>query len=292
MKRITPLSLLALLALLCSCQAQAQRREFKEQITREFTLTSDPASSVLAVYNIDGGVRVQGYSGSKVVLEITRIIRADDAQTLELGKKEAVPGFTQRHDSIVAYMAGPYDSRPRNRRGDNGRRNYEGPDYHFTFDYVVKVPARMSLHISTINNGAVNIEDVSGRLEARNINGAVTLKNVRGTTEVGTINGDVQASYLSSPAGSCSYSTINGDITVTYPQDVAADVHFKSMHGELLTDFPNVENLPVQVVQNKQGTTGGTKYKLSKGTAVRLGRGGNEFRFETLNGDVTIKRRP
>ncbi|MCB2410143.1 DUF4097 family beta strand repeat-containing protein [Hymenobacter lucidus] len=288
MKRITPLSLLTLLVLLSSCQAKAQSREFKEQITREFTLTSDPGRSVLAIYNIDGGVRVQGYSGNKVVLEITRIIRADDAQTLELGKKEAVLGFTQRNDSIVAYLAGPFDARPRNHRNQNHR----DIEYHYSFDYVVKVPAQMSLVVSTINNGAVTVEDVSGRLKAHNINGAVTLKNVQGITDARTINGDVEAAYLSSPAGNCSYSTINGDIKVTYPADVAADVHFKSMHGELLTDFPNVESLPVQVVQNKQSTTGGTKYKLSKGTAVRLGKGGNDFRFETLNGDVTIKRKP
>ncbi|MCB2376819.1 hypothetical protein LGH70_04460 [Hymenobacter sp. BT635] len=288
MKRIIHPGLIALLVLLSSCQAQAQKREFKEEIKRELTLTGEPGRSTLAIYNIDGPVRVQGYSGSKVVLEVTRTIRADNEADLELGKKEAVLGILQRNDSIVAYMAGPYDSRPRNNRGDNNRRI----EYHFTFDYVVKVPAQMNLAVSTINNGDVLVQDMSGLLKARNINGAVTLRNVKGATEAGTINGNVEASYLTSPTGSCSYSTINGNITVTYPADVAADVHFKSMHGELLTDFPNVESLPVQVVQNKQSTTGGTKYKLSKGTAVRLGKGGNGFRFETLNGDVTIKRRP
>ncbi|TGE24569.1 hypothetical protein E5K00_04975 [Hymenobacter aquaticus] len=283
-------SLITLLVLLSSCQAQAQKREFKEEIRREFTLTADPGRSTLAIYNIDGPVRVQGTTGNKVVLEVTRIIRADTEADLALGKQEAVLGAYQRNDSVVAYLAGPYDSRPGfNRNRNSSRRDI---DYHFTFEYVVKVPARMHLTVSTINNGAVLVQDVSGPLKARNINGAVTLRNVKGATEVGTINGNVVAEYGSSPTGKCSYSTINGDILVTYPADVAADVHFKSMHGELLTDFPNVENLPVQVVQNKTSTTAGTTYKLSKGTAVRLGKGGNDFRFETLNGDVTIKRRP
>jgi hypothetical protein len=290
MKLTTHPCLVLLLVLLSSCHAQAQKREFKEETRREFTLTSDPGRSVLAIYNIDGPVSVQGTSGNKVVVEVTRLIRADDEQTLEQGKKEAYLGFTQRNDSIVAYMAGPFDSRPRNRRGDGG--HHEDIDYHYTFSYVVKVPTQMNLHISTINNGSVLIQDVSGKLKALNINGAVTLKNVRGTTEARTINGDVEATYLASPTGSCSYSTINGDIRATFPADVAADVHFKSMHGELYTDFPNVQTLPVQVVQNKESTTGSTKYKLSKGTAVRLGKGGNDFRFETLNGDVTIKRKP
>ncbi|UOQ70691.1 DUF4097 family beta strand repeat-containing protein [Hymenobacter cellulosilyticus] len=282
-------SLLVLLVLLSSCQAKAQKREFREQVSREFTLTADPGRSVLAVYNIDGPVSVQGTSGNQVVVEVTRLIRADNEADLEQGKKEAVPGFLQRNDSIVAYMAGPYDSRPRR----NGRHfNHDDIKYSYTFEYVIKAPSPMRLNVSTINNGAVVVQDVSGPLQARNINGPVTLKNVQGPTDAGTINGNVEATYARSPAGSCRYSTINGDIKVTYPADVAADVRFKSMHGELYTDFPNVENLPVQVVQNKESSTGGTRYKLSKGTAVRLGKGGNDFRFETLNGDVTIKRRP
>ncbi|TGE20012.1 DUF4097 family beta strand repeat-containing protein [Hymenobacter elongatus] len=289
MKRFTIPGLIGVLALLCSCRLQAQNH-FKEQISKEFTLTADPSRSTLALYNINGTVRVRGYTGTKVVLEVTKTIRAQSAQQLELGKKEAFLGFTQRHDSIVAYMQGPFDSRPGNRRGD--QRHHRHTDYDYTFDYVVKVPAQMNLHISTVNNGAVVIQDVSGSLKALNINGAVTLKNVRGTTEARTINGNVEASYLASPAGASSYSTINGDITVTYPADVSADVHFKSMHGELLTDFPEVAALPVQAIQNKQTTTSGTKYKLSKDTAVRLGKGGPDFRFETLNGDVTIKQQP
>ncbi|TGE28789.1 DUF4097 family beta strand repeat-containing protein [Hymenobacter metallicola] len=282
-------SLIALLVLLSSCQATAQNREFKEQISKEFTLTGAADRSVLAIYNIDGNVSVQGTTGNKVVVEVTRIIRADDEQTLEQGKKEAVLGLYQRNDSVVAYMAGPFDTRPRR----NGRNiNHRDIDYHYTFHYVVKVPNQMNLDVSTINNGAVTVREVSGKLRAHNINGAVTLTNVQGTTDARTINGPLEASYLSSPPGPCTYSTINGDIKVTYPSDLGADVRFKSMHGELLTDFPNVESLPVQVVQNKESTTGGTKYKLSKGTAVRLGKGGHDFRFETLNGDVTIKRKP
>jgi hypothetical protein len=62
------------------------------------------------------------------------------------------------------------------------------------------------------------------------------------------------------------------------------------MPGELYTDFPNTEVLPAQVTRNRQGQGDGTVYKLSKDTAVRIGKGGPDFRFETLNGDVTITR--
>ncbi|OUJ72320.1 DUF4097 family beta strand repeat-containing protein [Hymenobacter crusticola] len=279
--------LTGLLVLLSSCQAQAQGREATEKISKEFTIASDASRNVLALYNIDGAVTVQGYDGNKVVIEATKIISADDPQTLELGKKEAQLGFLQRGDSIVAYTAAPYDSRPHNGRGN---WNHKEIDYHYTFNYVVKVPRQLNLHVSTVNNGKLTIQDVTGKLEAYNVNGAIALTNVRGTTKAHTVNGNVEASYVASPNGASSYHTINGQIIVSYPKDVSADVHFKSMHGELFTDFPNVETLPAQVTQNKQNSGNGTRYKLNKDTAMRLGKGGKDFRFETLNGDVTIKQ--
>ncbi|GGF22674.1 DUF4097 family beta strand repeat-containing protein [Hymenobacter cavernae] len=279
--------LTGILTLLSSCYALAQNRESTEKVSKEFTVATAATRNVLALYNIDGAVTVQGYDGNKVVLEVTKIIRADDAQTLELGKKEAQLGFEQRGDSIIAYTASPYDSRPHNERGN---RNHKEIDYHYTFNYVVKVPRQLNLHISTVNNGKVAIQDVSGKLEAYNVNGAIALTNVRGTTKAHTVNGNVEASYVGTPDGASSYHTINGQIIVSYPKDASADVHFKSMHGELFTDFPNVEALPVQVTQNKQNSGNGTRYKLNKDTAMRLGKGGKDFRFETLNGDVTIKQ--
>lgn len=288
MKRSTIPSLIGLLVLLSSCQLWAQSREDSEKINKEFTLTSAANTSTLAVYNIFGPVRVQGYNGDKVIIEATKIIKADDAQALEQGKKEAKLGFEQRGDSVIVFIAAPYDSRPRR----NQNINSDDRDYSVRFDFVVKVPTQMNVHLSTVNDGEVVVQDVGGTLRAYNVNGPISLKNVKGTTKARTVNGNVEATYVASPSEASSYNTINGDIKVTYPADVAADVHFKSMHGELYTDFPEVESLPVQVSQNKQSTGNGTKYKLTKDTVVRLGKGGKDFRFETLNGNVTIKQQP
>ena len=183
--------LTGLLVLLSSCQAQAQDRQATEKISKEFTVSTDASRNVLALYNIDGAVTVQGYDGNKVVIEATKIIRADDPQTVELGKKEAQLGFLQRGDSIIAYTASPYDSRPHNGRRDG---NHKEIDYHYTFNYVVKVPRQLNLRVSTVNNGKVTIQDVGGKLEAYNVNGAIALTGVRGTTKARTVNGNVEAS--------------------------------------------------------------------------------------------------
>jgi hypothetical protein len=286
MKAVTSLSLILLTLWLPSRPASAQDRESKEKITREFTISGDAGRQVLAVYNIFGSVSVQGYGGSKVLLEATKTIRADDAATLETGRKEAQLGFTQRGDSVLVYLTGPQDSRPRRNHG----WNHHDIDYHYKFDFTLKVPYAMNLHISTVNGGEIKVEDVTGTLQANNVNGAISIKNAKGTTRAHTVNGDVDVTYAANPPGPSSYKTINGHIVVAYPKDMAADVHFKSMHGELYTDFPQAEILPNLITQNQQRDGGSTKYKLSKGMAVRLGKGGNDLRFETLNGDVTIKQ--
>lgn len=287
MKRSIIPGLIGLLVPLCSCQLWAQKQEATEKISKEFTLTTDAGRNTLALYNIDGSITVQGYNGSKVLVEATKTIRADNAATLELGKKEVQLDFLQRNDSVVVYTKAPYDSRP-NRNNRNG--DHKELDYRYSFDYVVKVPYQMNLHVSTINNGTVLVQDVTGTMKAYNINGAVTLRNIKGTTTARTINGNLEASYAANPPGSSSYHTINGQIKVTYPPDLSADVHFKTMHGELYTDFPDVEQLPLQVTQKKQNAGSGTQYKLNRDAVVRVGKGGKDFRFETINGDVTIKQ--
>ncbi|RTQ45819.1 hypothetical protein EJV47_23590 [Hymenobacter gummosus] len=293
MKPQTILALLSLLLWLPSCSLQAQDRSSTDKITRSFTIAGDVSRATLALYNVNGSVTVQGYSGKTVQVEISRTVKAPSAELLAQGLKEAQPGFEQRGDSVLLYVAGPYDSRPnqqnRNNRFQDNWKN-DGPRYSFTFDYVVKVPAGMEVRASTVNGGKMLLEDVTGPLQARNVNGGVVVRNAREVTVARTVNGDVEVSYAATPTKAASYHTINGNITVSYPANVSADLYFKSMHGELYTDFPKAEVMPARVTQNQQRQGEGTKYKLSKETAVRLGQGGTDFRFETLNGNVTIKQ--
>ncbi|ALW83779.1 hypothetical protein AUC43_00845 [Hymenobacter sedentarius] len=281
-------SLSALLLLLSSTGCWAQSKEAKEQISKEFTLTADAGRSTLALYNINGSVTVQGYAGNKVLVEATKTIRADDAAALEQGRKEAQLGFQQHGDSVVVYLSGPFDSRPHT--NDHRSWNHKDIDYRYNYDFVVKVPYQLNLHVSTVNNGAVLVQDVTGPLHVGNVNGSITLKNVKGTTWAHTVNGNVDATYAANPPGASSYHTINGQIRVHYPANLGADMHFKSMHGEFYTDFANAEVLPVQVTKNQEGRGGGTVYKLTKETAVRIGKGGPDLRFETINGDVTVSK--
>jgi DUF4097 and DUF4098 domain-containing protein YvlB len=280
---------LFLAGLVLSCaSAFAQTQEFKDHISKEFTLSKDAGSSTLAIYNISGFIKVEGYSGTKVVLEIDRSITAKTAELLEQGKREFRLEFDQNADSVIAYIAEPHDSRPN--RNWNDRNNNRRIEYKYDLDFTVKVPYSMNLHVSTINAGDVTVKDVSGSLSAHNINGGITLTNIKGATDAHTINGNVEANYLTSPPEKSKYYTLNGDIKISYPANLSADLTFKSFQGEFYTDFPNAELLPVKAIKTQEKKGDGTVYKLNKDTSIRIGNGGKILRFETFNGNVYIKK--
>lgn len=259
--------------------------EYREHLNKEFTLTKDASVSTLFIYNISGFIRVEGYSGTKVLLEMDKTISADDEKLLEEGKKEFTLAFDNRSDSIIAYISSPLDSRPRKNRYQNNEIEYE-----FNVDFTVKVPYGMNLNISTINNGNVAVNNVSGQLNVNNVNEGIEIKNAKSKTNAHTVNGDVSVSYLVNPPDESSYYTINGDINVRYQPDLSADLQFKSMNGEMFTDFPSVQLLPAAVNKAGEKKGSGIIYKLTSTTSVRFGKGGKIFRFETINGNVYIRK--
>lgn len=283
----TLLPVLAGLALSCAHSA-AQGPEFSERIHKEFTVAAGGSASTLVIYNINGFIKVEGTAGDRVTLDVDKRLTADDKAELDRAKQEFKLAFEQKGDTIVAYIAEPFDSRPnRNNWRDRDDRRIE---YDFTLDFTVKVPRAMNLHVSTVNRGNVEVKDVAGAMKVRNVNGAIALTNARGRTDAHTINGNVEANYLAAPPEKSSYYTLNGDIKVTYPASLSADLQFKTFQGEFYTDFPQIETLPAQVTKNQEKRGEKTVYKLDKTTAIRIGNGGRTLRFETFNGNVYIKK--
>lgn len=288
MKKVI-VTLLMGIGIVCA-SAKADTKEFKEHLTKEFTVTKDGSGGILFVYNISGFIKVEGYDGNKVLLEIDKTIKAENDQLLETGKKEFRLGFDQRNDTVMAYIADPFDSRPHRNWQYNDTRRDRDIEYNYNVDFTVKVPFGMNLHISTVNEGIVTVNNVGGALHVSNVNGAISIKNAKGKTYAHTVNGDVTVTYLVNPADESSYNTINGTIRVNYQPGLSADLQFKSMNGEFFTDFPDATSLPPTVNKTLDKKSGGSVYKLNSSTSVRFGKGGRIFRFETLNGNIYIKK--
>jgi hypothetical protein len=276
------------LALLClGGFSGANAQEFKEHIQKEFPVSA-AATGRLAIYNLNGPIKVEGYAGDKVIVAIDKVITADDSDRLNMGKAEFRLGFDQHGDSITVYIAEPIDTRPHKwERWEGNNRNIE---YDFQLSFVVRVPYAMNLLVSTVNRGDIVVQDVAGALDVNNVNGPITIKNARGATRARTINGDLTVNYLDMPATPSDYYTLNGTLSVTYPANMSGICQFKSMNGSFYTDFPNVEILPAQVTKNQEQTGSGLMYKLNIAKRIKIGGGGKLFKFETMNGDIYIKK--
>lgn len=283
MKRIVLSCLVGLT--LCCAKPQEKSGEFKEHISKEFTVK---ANSTFALYNINGHIKIEGYDGNKVIIEVDKTISGQTEAIVNEGKKEFKLDFEQKADTLIAYISEPWDSRPnRNQERYNDHKKIE---YHYNMDFVVKIPKSLNLHASTVNGGNVEIKNVEGILEISNVNGKINIENAKNTSQVHTVNGEITVNYLNNPTDASSYKTINGDIKITFKKDLAADLSFKSMHGEFYTDFENIEKLANEVQQNTQKRGNGISFKIDNRTAIRIGNGGKKIKFETLNGNVYIKK--
>lgn len=269
--------------------ASAQRQEYKQHISKEFSFDKG-VNGVLALYNLNGPINVEGYSGDKVLVEIDELISADDLETLETGKREFKLGFDQTTDTIQVYIAEPFDSRPHRWENGWGWRNDRRIEYGYKLAFTVKVPFSISLELSTVNEGDIKVRDVTGSLRVNNVNGPISIKNAKGATRARTINGDVTVNYLDLPPSESEYYTLNGTLSVTYPAALSATLQFKSMNGAFYTDFPNWEVLPVRVTKNVEKSGATTIYKLNIDKQVQIGNGGKLFKFETMNGNIYIKK--
>ncbi len=273
------------LGIICSV-VKANAEEYKEHLNKEFVV-KDGTNNTLFIYNISGFIKVEGYSGNKVILDMDETISGDNKDIVDAGRKEFKLGFEQKSDSIIAYIAEPYDTRPHRNRHYNSDRDVE---YDSNVDFTVKVPYGTNLNISTVTDGQITVNNVTGNLHINNVNGAISVTNAKGVTFAHTVNGDVSVTYASNPSGESSYYTISGNINVSYKPDLSADLQFKSMNGEFFTDFPDAQLLPASVSKTQEKKSGGLVYKLHSTMAVRFGKGGRVFKFETLNGNVYIKK--
>ncbi len=271
--------------------AKAQKEEFKENIKKELSFSGDATDRTLVVRNINGSISVEGYEGTTVMLEVERIIRARSSKQLALGKSEITLETLVEGDEIVARVKGPCI----NWGGHEGFRfqncNCDREfGYDFTFNFKVKIPYSTNLSVNTINDGEVQIRNTRGSfIKAGNINGGIDLENVTGQTEVNAINGEVNISYAANPTGPSTYYSLNGDITITYQRNLSAAIAFKSMNGELFTDF-DIAKQYARTSKTESAKGDRPKYKFESRPIVQIGKGELAHDFETLNGNVIIKK--
>jgi DUF4097 and DUF4098 domain-containing protein YvlB len=280
------LLLLLLAGVTLAVQAQSQ----KETIKKTGSFQGAAANRVLSVENIQGDVVVEAYNGDQVVLEAGKTITAKDQADVVQGMRDLQVKMVEAGDSIYVYLEAPFIHRKKGRdRSFNVDR--DDHDYRYQVNMTLKVPAKIKLLVSTVNDGEVRVSQVQGPIKARNVNGPIALSGVSGPTDAHTVNGEINVSYNTDSPPASTFRTINGTVNVSYPGKLNGNLSFKTMHGEFITDLENLVLQPVKVVRNTNKQGAQTIYKIEKGQSYKAGKGGAELRFETLNGNIYLKKK-
>jgi hypothetical protein len=236
---------------------------------------------VVVVKNVFGSIRVTAHDRDRVEMRATETVRGDLRADIERAREE-VRLATEQESGRVAF-------RVRHRDGDAGCAC--GPrfdDYRVEYDIELTVPREAAVELSTVNDGAVTVEGVAGDFTLRNVNGAVRLTNAAGSGSITTVNGKIEATFDRAPAAATSFKTVNGELDVTFPEELAADLAFATMNGDVFTDF-DVEAVSASAPEtsNRRGTL---VMRTRRDSTFRVGDGGPRHSFDTLNGDVYVRK--
>ena len=272
---------------------QAQRRASRYQVVDESTITrtlsfAAGGGRILDVRNINGSIHVEATSDVNVQMSIRKVIRAETPDDLAAAQRDVRLDF---RDGAARVEATVTDRRGHvcGERNDDGGRRWDRVYYDVKFDFTIRVPRDVRLRLCTINGGDVIVNGTQGDFDVTNVNGLIEMNRVAGSGSAHTVNGRVSVTFTANPKDVTSFKTVNGNVDVTFVDGLSADFAMKTMNGGLFTDFES-QPLPGKVSASGERRNGRFVYRANEFTRVRVGGGGPEITFETLNGNVRARR--
>ncbi len=268
--------------LACAAMAYAADLEEKEIVRRTF-----PATTRLEIDNVNGFVHVTGHNGSEIQMVAEKTIQAESQERMDAAKREVKLDTTQSGDTLTLYVDGPFRCHCDDGRFSVHEHSHRG--YRVIYDFEVKVPAATALRLGTVNGGEVRVENTTGDFDVSNVNGSIEMREVAGSGPVHTVNGKIAVTFSRNPAKASSFKTVNGSIETSFQPNLSADVQVKTFNGKAYTDFTGTAlPRPTPVSERRDGRF---VYRTNDFTGIRMGNGGPELKFDTLNGSIRIINR-
>jgi hypothetical protein len=224
------------------------------------------AGKLIEIKGINGGIRAVAANGNEVRVQATKNARRSDPDSVTFEVVPHADGITIC--AIYPARRGTNECRP----GEGGRMNVENNDVKV--EWVVQVPRGVNFVARTIN-GSIEASGLPASVNAVTVNGPINISTA-GIARATSVNGDIEVSLGRADwSQGLRFSTTNGEITITLPGDLNAEVTASTVNGDIDTEFP------LQV----RGRFGP---KRISGT---IGSGGRTLSLNTVNGDITIRRR-
>ncbi|MBD2769853.1 DUF4097 family beta strand repeat protein [Hymenobacter sp. BT664] len=270
---------LSLALLLLSKALPGLGQDAKEQLTVALSAPDKPGS--LEVEQVNGFIHVVGYGGKEVLIDAVARPRSSSRRHNPDAEKAAPTGMRR----LAAGTSLSLTAEEKNNHVEISTDSHLHP-----VDLTIKVPQRFSLKVSTVNNGDIIVENVSGELEITNVNGPIQLRQVSGSAVANTVNGNLTATFTGLTAGApMAFSTLNGRVDVTFPSTAKATLKMKSERGEVYSDFEvAVDKSPAKVTRTSEN--GLTRLSTDAWTYGKVNGGGAEVMMKTMNGDIFLRK--
>jgi DUF4097 and DUF4098 domain-containing protein YvlB len=293
-------ALLALGALaLGGCEVNLNTEGFTSKDTRTFQVSGAPE---LTIETFDGAIEIHSWDRREVEVQIEK--RAMDQSLIDGMTVEA----EQQGDRVTLRVTGPSRVEPRG----------------FTVGYHISTAARLlvavpreSHIVARTDDGAIRIEDVSGRVSLRTGDGRVTVERVSGELEVRTGDGAIRVERAegrldletsdggitvearpaalrvksgdgtirvqvhgdSVMADNWDIETGDGSVTLTLPAAFAADLDAETRDGSVRVSHPAIAD---------DADEGGRRERRRE-LKTRLGDGGRLLKIRTGDGTIRIE---
>jgi hypothetical protein len=231
-----------------------------------------PAGGRLEIVNADGAIRVSRSDGPQITVRVDREAEGSSDEAA----KEALKGV-----QVVEEVAGDHIKvEVRRPRGDGFGGWRDRRQVAATFE--VKLPAGATASFRT-ENGAIQLENVSGTISAGTTNGAVTGQALRGALTASTVNGGLQLA-MDSVDGPVNLTAVNGGIRLELAPGVKASLVTAAVNGGVTVD-PALNMSSSGDEAAGKGTLGAVRVTGS------LNGGGPTITAQTTNGGVRIMAR-
>jgi DUF4097 and DUF4098 domain-containing protein YvlB len=147
----------------------------------------------------------------------------------------------------------------------SAERRRGGPAF---VDYEITVPRTMSLELSG-QETEIEIEGVTGAINAESVEGGVTIRRAGGPVEVHTVEGDI---VIDGARGEIKVEGVDGDITLT---NVVGDLTVETTDGDVTLDSVDAANVDVSTVDGDVSYHGTIK-------------DGGRYGLSTHSGDIVV----
>ena len=270
---MTAIFILVAMFSLCLVSVVYGAGEYTEQEVIERSVQFQPGGR-LTLVNVNGGITIGSWDRNEVKVQAKKKARARS--------KEEARKLLEKTEVRIDRTADRIDIRAELRL--RGNRSV-------SVSYTLTVPKEIDLELESVNggiqvdavsgaieaetaNGRIRFAEVKGAIQASAKNGNIRLSEIQGAIQASTTNGRIEAAF--SKRGQDEHeiraSTTNGSIEVALPRGFKAHLKAATVNGHIETDFPVT-----------------VKGRISKSVDGDINGGGRLLYLKAVNGSIRLR---